>query len=603
MTAIDPHALSAATTPARAPALPAKFRVAFALSTCFVLATLLALDQTDAVWRGGAFFDTDDATRAVQLRQWLGGQGWYDLSITRMGTPDGVLMHWSRVVDVPLAALTFFARLFLNPEMAERFVRLVFPAGLFIALMLATGSAATALADTRARIAAIVLCFLGAPFLGQFVPGRIDHHAPQILLLVMMTGASLRAFEPRHARSATVAGICAALSLAISLENLPFIAIISAAFAFVFIATGTAMRRALAWFAVSFAASLVVLFFATIGSTHRLDAACDAYSLAHLAAGLAGCGALLGLSALSPRLRSVRARAFAVAACASLPVFALGATAPNCIGDPFVGLDPLVRDIWLRNVGEVEPLPAFLGTHFWAAVAMLLPLVCAGVTAIIGALRSQGVVRARNALMAALIVMAVAMTFWGIRTFSSGLPLVAIVGAPFILAIAARFATSPATRVAALFVAGVPFAPLALALLLPADATAAREGGTLSCLTPEALAPLAQLPAGNVLAPVDAGAHLLAFTPHTVYGAPYHRNNAGNRRSIDAFLASPERARGIVLEANADYVAICAKEDQARVLADRAPGGLAAKLLAGETPDWLAPIPLISPMRVFRVVR
>ena len=60
------------------------------------------------VWRTGVFNDTDDALRMVQVRAWLAGQGWYDLTAHGIG-PDGLAMHWTRVVergDVPLAEMS-----------------------------------------------------------------------------------------------------------------------------------------------------------------------------------------------------------------------------------------------------------------------------------------------------------------------------------------------------------------------------------------------------------------------------------------------------------------------------------------------------------------
>ena len=579
----------------RVPVSPA----ALATLVCTLLAALLTWDHAREVWTTGAFFDTDDATRAVQLRSWLNGQAWDDLGIARMDPPAGVFMHWSRVVDVPLAALVMLAKPFLGADMAERFARLAFPALLFIGLLGATGWAASVLGGARARVAGIVLCFLGAPFLGQFITGRIDHHAPQILLLVLMTGGAMAAFDAARARFAALAAICAALSLAISLENLPFIVLVAASFPLLFVVRGEEARPALLWFSGALAPALALLFLATVGPMHRLDGACDAFSIAHLAAGGAGSAALLALALLAPRLRSFGARVAAMLVCAPLPILALAFAAPRCLGDPFVGLDPLVRDIWLRHVGEVEPLSSFLRTHFWAALAMLVPMACAALAAIIGILRERGIARARYMLLAVLVVMALAMTQWGIRTFSSGLPLVAIIAAPLVLRFGDRF-EPPVTRYAALALVGLPFAPLALALTLPADA-APSEHRTLACLTPQALAPVAALPPGLILAPIDAGAHLLAFTPHSVLGAPYHRNNDGNRLVLDAMLAAPDAAREMVARSGATYVAICAGEDQARVMAARAPDGLAAALLAGRIPDWLAPVSLPSPQTLFRV--
>src|SRR5690606_34128818 len=59
----------------------------------------------------GQFPDPDDTLRMVQLRDLLGGQAWFDVTQYRIDPPDGVPMHWSRLVDVPLA----FVALTLTP--------------------------------------------------------------------------------------------------------------------------------------------------------------------------------------------------------------------------------------------------------------------------------------------------------------------------------------------------------------------------------------------------------------------------------------------------------------------------------------------------------
>ena len=49
--------------------------------------------------------DTDDNMRIMQVRAWLHGQGWYDLRQHRLNPPVGANIHWSRLVDLPIAGL------------------------------------------------------------------------------------------------------------------------------------------------------------------------------------------------------------------------------------------------------------------------------------------------------------------------------------------------------------------------------------------------------------------------------------------------------------------------------------------------------------------
>ena len=49
--------------------------------------------------------DTDDNMRIMQVRALLHGQGWFDLRQYRMNPPFGENIHWSRLVDLPIAGL------------------------------------------------------------------------------------------------------------------------------------------------------------------------------------------------------------------------------------------------------------------------------------------------------------------------------------------------------------------------------------------------------------------------------------------------------------------------------------------------------------------
>src|ERR1700704_7183794 len=67
------------------------------------LATVMA--QLLAGFGRGNEMSTDDAMRLVEVRDLLAGQGWFDLTQYRLDPPAGGVMHWSRIVDVPIAFL------------------------------------------------------------------------------------------------------------------------------------------------------------------------------------------------------------------------------------------------------------------------------------------------------------------------------------------------------------------------------------------------------------------------------------------------------------------------------------------------------------------
>ena len=50
----------------------------------------------------------DSAMRLVSVRDLLAGQGWFDLTQSRLGLEGGFEMHWSRLIDTPIAGLVLF---------------------------------------------------------------------------------------------------------------------------------------------------------------------------------------------------------------------------------------------------------------------------------------------------------------------------------------------------------------------------------------------------------------------------------------------------------------------------------------------------------------
>ncbi len=88
--------------------------IAFAAIVLFYLINL-ASGYTDYVGP-----DNDDAMRLVEVRDLLNGQGWFDLMQYRLGPAPGTLMHWSRFVDLPIAALISFFGLFLSHAWRKR---------------------------------------------------------------------------------------------------------------------------------------------------------------------------------------------------------------------------------------------------------------------------------------------------------------------------------------------------------------------------------------------------------------------------------------------------------------------------------------------------
>src|SRR5215210_3264589 len=105
-----------------------------------------------------ALGDTDDNMRMMQVRGLLEGQGWYDLRQYRLDPPFGADIHWSRLVDLPIAGLRLALAPLLGGAAAER-------AAVAIAPMLPLIVAMGAIAVTVRRLVAPTAFAIGVGLL------------------------------------------------------------------------------------------------------------------------------------------------------------------------------------------------------------------------------------------------------------------------------------------------------------------------------------------------------------------------------------------------------------------------------------------------------
>ncbi len=100
---------------------------------------------------------TDDAMRLVQVRDLLAGQSWFDMTQYRLDPPGGVVTHWSRLVDLPLAVSIKSVSLFASTAVAETFTLIVWPTVLLLVFLAGVARLARELAGHAAARLALVL--------------------------------------------------------------------------------------------------------------------------------------------------------------------------------------------------------------------------------------------------------------------------------------------------------------------------------------------------------------------------------------------------------------------------------------------------------------
>ena len=144
--------------------------------------------------------DPDDAVRLVTVRELLGRRALVRHDAARIGAPEPLVSHWSRLIDAPLAALIGTLSPLLGRDGAELATRIVWPALLFFALALIVAREAHRRAGPVARRASRwCSSTTSATALAQFRPGRIDHHNAQILCAVAGLLFLARSWDDRRA--------------------------------------------------------------------------------------------------------------------------------------------------------------------------------------------------------------------------------------------------------------------------------------------------------------------------------------------------------------------------------------------------------------------
>lgn len=570
----------------------------------WLFAALVLLITNAGAIAARRFPDADDAMRLLQVRDWLAGQGWFDVAQHRLNHGD-FPMHWSRLVDVPIAATILLLRPLLGAATAESVALVVVP---LLTLLLAMGLIAAItrrVAGPASLPAAVVLVALSAPVLAQMRPLRIDHHGWQIVLALVALMALL---GRQDARRGALLGLALASLLTVSLEGLP-IAVAIAAVAVLGWAWDGRERPGATPFVLAFGATLpgaaVLLHGATRGPGFALIA-CDAMSPVWLAA--LGCAvAGLGLAVVVARFGLI-ARLIALAAGGGAALIAIRSIAPICLAGPFATLPAPVYRYWYLTVLEGQPL--WLQSPAWAVITIGLPVVglCG---AIIAWRAAAGEPRRRwtqlIAVQAAALAVAVMVNRAGATANAVAVPGAAVLLYALLTRARRIEATVPrvvATLAALLFASPGQVAGIGM-LLVSADHSPDRPAGRSRpiCHDTGEMAALRALPRGTVFAPIDATPSLLVATPHRAIAGGYHRGALAMERVMIAFMASPAHARGIVLASGADYLAVCPGMNELHLYRRVAPNGLWARLDRGEPVAWLRPVALPGHALAWRVIR
>lgn len=566
----------------------------------FVSAALVWSGWTEITTLSG--WDPDDQLRLVQLRDFLGGQSWFDTTQYRMNTPEGAPMHWSRLIELPLALLVIVLRPLFGQPVAEMIAGSVVPLMLlgWIAYMLSR--IATRISSREAGVAAALITLSSGALLIQTRPMRIDHHGWQLAMAVLALSTM---FWAEARKAGLVLGLALAVWLHISLEGAPM----TAAF---FLLLGLRWVRdtnegaRLLWTILGFAPVSLLLFFGTQAQGLFAATYCDTVSPAHVDAIILAAVVMIPAIRFLPDDWRMRLAAAAVAGTAAIGVLYL--LAPQCISGAFGTMDPLVREYWYSKVNEGLPV----WHQSWRTVVNLgAGLLCGVISWFVlrAKLKAEG--RRRLDTIGFFLFYGLLLSVVIIRTVSVATAFAIPVAAALVAFLFERYRKSqvPVRRillVAVMLVVLVPGAVVSsLIQATPSGEKTKQKQATSSnelCQSALSVRALSALPKGNIVAPFDIGPMILAQTQHSVLASSHHRNERAMRDHIEIFRSEPEASYRLMKARGITYLAACPKEAELDFYSKKDPEGLWAQIGKGKVPAWLEPLPdLGEGIKVWRV--
>ncbi len=536
--------------------------------------------------------DPDSAMRLLQIRDWLGGQGWWDLSQYRLGPAGGTAMHWSRLADLVPASLIALFSPFYGQADAERLARTAAPLIYLFPLILLSLAIARNLAGRATDLIIAFNLVTAFGVLTLFGPGEIDHHNVQLILMLLLVWAGSGARRGFHG---AVAGIAVVASMTVGIELAPEVAAALAAIGLLWIADP--VREASFFRATGLSLMVSAVVSLAIFMPHPWPMGyCDAWTPAVFILMVSG-GAMVAVLARSgPLLRSgAFARTVALGTGAAVIGIAIASSFPACLRYP-AGDDMISWRYWMDDISELQSLPSLFTNEGPGPVIALLsasPLV-------IPVAAWLALKRADRAWWVPLVTALAAF----------GMTVVQVRAQPFLGALTAILAAALVVR---LFVqSGVQPRILALAFLpvgwMLAGATMIRPeaprnaADQANCRSGAVSAMLRRLPSSLLVLPMTVEPHILLETSHRSLGGTYHRDLAGNHAMIGALLATPDDAGPILRKAGAQYLLYCPGHDIDTLYARDSPGSLAAALVADRAPAWLKPVDrLPHDIRLYRI--
>ena len=581
------------------------FPIVLFSTVIFVVAKAIVAGMS--MHEGFANKGNDDIMRMLTVRDWLAGQGWYDVVQYRLIPPDGVSLHWSRYIDAGIAMIIVPLSWVMPMTMAETTAATIWPTLILLVTLLSVAFGTRRVFGTAASCFA-VLCFALWPLTANLHSraGNLDHHNVQMLLMVLMAFSVV--WPSRHKTAGYVGGIAGSLSLAVGLESLVFVVGVGVvALARTIIEKTRKTNDFLMSFCLALSVGSVVLWLGQTGPDVRMDLMCDQLAPPTLALVVIASIACM-LSVITTRFSNSSIVGFGSALL--VVTVGLGLAWPlvsHCLAGPYAQIPPELQELISTRITEAKPGLLYARKEVAASLVLIIPIfaaILAGVTQWYTTRNhSSGNENERNALgiLLLLCVFSVPLMFLQMRAVIVAASVVPMIGG---VIVAHRVRLYFVTRelkdgLLALFFATVVISPMTVVLslqsVLPTSENINSEAHN-DCRNYNSLVALNEVPPAIILNHLNFGPSLLWATHHSALAAPYHRSADAFMNGVLPFQMEEAELAEYVSETNATHLLLCKGfkygSEFLRGISD------------GEMVDWLHFVPVSSEEQLlFEILR
>ena len=611
------------------------YRLIPALMVLYLLLSV-ACHPSAAFWTHD-LADPDDYMRLNEVVNWLQGFSWYDLSQPRLSPGEHTVIHWARLVDIPIALAALPLLSIMSMQNAAMTAAMIVPPLLFVLLVFLIPKMARPILGRRYANLAPLMLLASPGIVFDFTPGRVDHHAYSI----MIAGFGLLALQNMLLcrggwRSGIVAGMFFACGLWIGMEIMPPLLLTCGGLALYAAWRGGFALRNAAAFGVSLALATVTLLPLAVPVELWSDWSISWFSSATVIFSALTGAVFVSMWSVGRRVSSARLRLVLVSVATVVASMVYVALVSEVIAGPFASYYHFNSTTALDNIVEALPMQRKLiiklSNHFTiiAAVAtfiasLLAPLLALGVAGI-AAYRAQARRRMLWIIYAVMVATTLLLAFFVQTRVATFLNLYQIVPLTFLIVGFWKMA-APEWPVQKRVLAGalsfliigpfIMFVPAALAAHIMAPVAGEKKNVTETCALRPVTDYLTSAPelVGNlhtVMAPMDDGPQLLFRTPYNVIGGNY--NVAGNEDVFGFFSARDDaKSKAILQRWNVDIVVTCrrialfyagrerikfgantfikqAKDGTLHLVSSLDHPTLIERLVEGNPPTWLKPV-------------